>query len=154
MLSLPSVWMFCTIMMKHYKKNKRYFLTTLTWDLLHYLMIKNFGQKSFIICRSGQVYVLAHFVCQCHVRNMLLSSHNYIRSNTREALSSILTRGKMTSDVFQGTGLTRSEIFWWLKFWFRLFIGLMNKTDNDNDDENDEKIVVCVVSDAIICTLH
>ena len=141
-------------MMKQYKKNKMYFLTTLTWDLLHYLMIKNFGQKYFIICRSGQVYVLAHLVCQCHVRNMLLSSHNYIRSNTRGALSSILTRGKMTSDVFQGTGLTRSEIFLIIKVWFRLFIGLMNKTHNDNDDENDEKIVVCVVSDAIICTLH
>ena len=85
---------------------------------------------------------------------MLLSSHNYIRRNIREALSSILTRGKMTSDVFQGTGLTRSEIFLIIKVWFRLFIGLMNKTHNDNDDENDEKIVVCVVSDAIICTLH
>ena len=111
MLCIPSVWMFCIIMMKQYKKNKMYFLTTLTWDLLHYLMIKNFGQKYFIICRSGQLYVLAHLVCQCHVRNMLLSSHNYIRSNTRGALSSILTRGKMTSDVFRGTGRTRSEIF-------------------------------------------
>ena len=51
----------------------------------------------------------------------------------------------MTSDVFQETGLTRSEIFLIIKVWFRLFIGLMNKTHNDNDDENDEKIVVCVV---------
>ena len=96
-------------MMKHYKKNKAFLddpnlgPSSLPYD-------QELWPKIFYH-RSGQVYVLAHFVCQCHVRNMLLSSHNYIRSNTREALSSILTRGKMTSDVFQGTGLTRSEIF-------------------------------------------
>ena len=46
------------------------------------------------------------------------------------------------------------RFLWLLKFWCRLSLGLMNKTDNDNDDENDEKIVVGVLSDAIICTLH